>query len=271
MSSNNPRVKSTSDRPAAWPWRILQSGVSLVRQLLDWIGQHELSVLLVLLVFLLSIWGFVALANEVAEGDTLPFDEWAVRRLRSPDDPSRPIGPSWLAEVGRDLTALGGFAVLTLLTATVVGFLWLKRMYGAMWLVLIATLGGLIVSLLLKDFYHRPRPTLVPHLTRVYTSSFPSGHSMLSAAVYLTLGTLLGQFVQEVRLKAYFLIVALALTGLVGASRVYMGVHYPSDVLAGWSAGLAWALLCWLVARSLQQRGAVEPEVSTSGGRRSNL
>jgi undecaprenyl-diphosphatase len=171
-----------------------------------------------------------------------------------------PIGPEWLHEAGRDLTALGGVAVLTLITVAVAGFLWLRRMFGAMLLVLAATLGGLAASSALKSTFERTRPNLVPHLSMVYTSSFPSGHSMLSATVYLTLGALLGRFVQPLRLKAYFLLVALILTFLVGVSRVYVGVHYPTDVLAGWSAGLAWALVCWLGARALQKRGTVEPE-----------
>ena len=148
-----------------------------------------------------------------------------------------------------------------LATASVAGFLWLRRMFGAMWLIVVATLGGLVVSTLLKSAFARPRPSVVPHLSMVYTSSFPSGHSMLSATVFLTLGALLGRFVKPFRLKAYFLIIALVLTLLVGVSRVYMGVHYPTDVLAGWAAGLAWALICWLVARHLQKRGALEPEV----------
>jgi undecaprenyl-diphosphatase len=235
---------------------------NFLRLALDWIGGHELSVLLALLVIALSVWAFVAIADEVVEGDTVRFDEWSVRALRRADDPSTPIGPHWLNEVARDMTALGGVAFLSLLTATVVGFLWLRKMYGAGMLVVVATLGGLVVSTLLKWSFDRPRPSAVPHLSSVYTSSFPSGHSMLSAAVFLTLGTLLGRFVQERKLKAYFLLVALTLTTLVGLSRVYLGVHYPTDVLAGWSAGMAWAVLCWLVARLLQQRGAVEPEMA---------
>ena len=82
---------------------------------------------------------------------------------------------------------------------------------------------------------------------------------MFSAVVYLTLGALLSQLVEERKLKAYFLGVACFLTFVVGLSRVYLGVHYPTDVLAGWSAGLAWALLCWMVASYLQRRGKVEP------------
>ena len=176
---------------------------------------------------------------------------------RRSDDPVKLLGPDWLVEVGH-ITALGGIAVLSLLTLTVTGFLWLRRQYGAMWLVLAATLGGLTVTTLLKNSFDRPRPALVPHLSLVYTSSFPSGHSMLSATVFLTLGALLGRVVRQRRLRAYFLIVALTLTFLVGASRVYLGVHYPTDVLAGWAAGLAWAIICWLIARVLQRRGAVE-------------
>ena len=127
-----------------------------------------------------------------------------------------------------------------------------------MFFVLIATGGGLVISSVLKDIIARDRPSIVPHLSYVSTSSFPSGHSMLAAVAYLTLGSLLARLVVERRVKIYILVVALLITGLVGVSRVYMGVHYPTDVLAGWSAGLAWASICWLVARALQHRGTVE-------------
>ena len=231
-----------------------------VHSVLEWIGKYELPVMIAMLLLVGLVWAFVEIADEVMEGSTKRFDDWAVRVMRQADDPSEPIGPTWLSEVGRDLTALGGIAFLTLLTVTVAGFLWIKRMYGAMLLVLAATVGGLVVSLLLKAAYDRPRPDLVPHLSQVLTSSFPSGHSMMSATVFLTLGALLGRFVQERVLKAYFLLVAVTLTVLVGLSRVYMGVHYPTDVLTGWVAGLAWALACWLVARFMQRRDIVEAE-----------
>lgn len=224
----------------------------------EWIGLHEVSVLLATLMLILAVWGFAFLAWKVEKRATESFDEWAILVLRRPNDLKKPIGPPWLPEVGRDFTALGGVAVLTCLTLSVAGFLWLRKMYGAMFLVLAATLGGLFVSTLLKSMFDRARPDFVPHLSDVYTSSFPSGHSMLSAVVYLTLGTLLGRFVTQRSLQAYFLITALLLTGSVGLSRVYMGVHYPTDVLAGWIAGLAWAIVCWIVARKLQRRGVVE-------------
>jgi len=220
----------------------------------------ELPLVLVLLAVVIGgVWGFVELTDEVLEGDTQSFDEWVVKSLRQPDDLSQPIGPAWMVEVGRDLTALGGIAVLSLMTLAVSGYLLLARKYRAMIFVLLATGTGLLLSLALKSFFRRPRPSLVPHLSEVYTASFPSGHAMLSAIVYLTLGALLVPLVPG-RLKVYVLSIALLLTLIVGLSRIYMGVHYPTDVLAGWTAGLVWATLSWLVLRWLQQHGHAETE-----------
>ncbi len=226
----------------------------------EWMGGYELMVLAGLLIIVGGTWGFVELADEVIEGDTQAFDEWLLRAMRRADDPGVTIGPPWLGEIGRDLTALGGMAVLALVTAGVVGFLWLDRKYAAMWFVLIATSGGLALSLALKASFIRPRPNVVPHLSYVYTSSFPSGHSIMSATVYLTLGALLTRLVGQTRLKFYFLGVAAVVTGLVGISRIYMGVHYPTDVLAGWTVGLVWATFCWIIARTLQRRGIIEEQ-----------
>lgn len=239
------------------------SPASGLSRLFTWIGQHDRTVLVSLLLTTLAISAFVALADQVSDRKTVHFDEWVLRALRRPDNPEVPIGPKWCLEMGRDLSALGGVTVLTLLTIVVSGFLGFRRLYGAMWLVIGSAFGGMVTVTILKDVFDRPRPSLVPHLSHVYTSSFPSGHSMLSATVYLTLGTLLSQFVHERLLKAYFLTTAVMLTLLVGASRVYLGVHYPSDVLAGWSAGLAWALICGLLAKFLQRRGAVEADVES--------
>jgi undecaprenyl-diphosphatase len=142
----------------------------------------------------------------------------------------------------------------------VVGYLLLNRRYRIMTLVIIAVGGGTLLSFLLKGGFDRPRPELVPYGSYVYTASFPSGHSMMSAVVYLTLGALLASIFPKRRTKAYFLTIAVVTTLAVGVSRVYMGVHWPSDVLGGWTLGAAWALLCWLVARWLQMRGQVEAE-----------
>ena len=229
-----------------------------ISRAIDWLGGHELAVLLGSTCVLASTWGFVLLASAVAEGHTKAFDDRLLLALRVPGDPATPIGPAWFAETARDLTALGSTSVLLLATFGVAGFLLLDRRYGAMTFVLAATLGGWALSMALKSAFERPRPDLVPHLMRVYFSSFPSGHSMMSAVVYGTLGASLSSLVPRRRLKFYFHGLAALLAGLVGASRVYLGVHYPTDVLAGWSAGVAWATLCWLVARRLQRRGAME-------------
>ncbi len=219
-----------------------------------------MSVLLGLLIVIGGTWGFAKIADVVFEGQSTRFDESILRAMRRADDPAIPIGPPWLHEIGRDVTALGGTAILTLVIAAVAGFLLLRRMYGSMWLVLGATTTGLAVSLVLKRAFARPRPSVVPHLAEATTSSFPSGHSMLAAVVYLTLGILLARCVRQRSLKAYFLVVALVLTLLVGISRVYLGVHYPTDVLAGWSLGLAWGMMCEILARLLRRRGALEAE-----------
>lgn len=237
----------------------------LSRRLLARVTSIEPIVLVVLAIGTASLWGFIEIAEEVFEGDTEAFDHWMLRVLRDPQDPAEPFGPEWMQEMARDITALGGAFWLTSITIGVAIYLWLIGKIHMMVFLLAATAGGAIVTSALKGLFARPRPDLVPHLAHVYTSSFPSGHSMLAAVVYLTLGSLLAAVMPNAKLKIYVLFVALMLTLLVGASRVYLGVHYPTDVLAGWLAGMVWALMCWLVARWLQRRGTVESQPASSG------
>lgn len=224
-------------------------------------GLLEAAVLISLLLIGGSLWGFVELGSAVLEEGRIRFDETVLLALRQPGNPAIPLGPPWMPQVMQDLTALGGAAVLTLLSLSVVGFLLLERKGRIALLVVASIAGGLLLAGALKSGFHRPRPSVVPHLTTETTTSFPSGHSMLSAVTYLTLGTLLARHYRDHRLKIFFLAAAVGISFLVGLSRVYLGVHYPTDVLAGWCAGTAWALLCDLVARWLQRRGQVEAEV----------
>ena len=227
-------------------------------RLLAAVGAHELRTLLLLALISAGIWGFIALADEVAEGDTQKFDTRVLLALRTPGNLADPIGPSWVEEGCRDLTALGGTIVLTMLTLFSAGFLLLQRKRHAAWLLMGAVGSGFLASTALKLAFHRPRPDIVPYLSHTYSTSFPSGHSMMSALTYLTLGAILTRVVSGKILKAYLLLTAILLTFLVGFSRVYLGVHWLTDVLAGWTCGAVWAALCWLAARYLQRHGEVE-------------
>jgi undecaprenyl-diphosphatase len=229
------------------------------------LGRHELALLVSVLAIAGGLLGFALLADEVGEGDTRSFDHSVMLALRTPSDPADPIGPPWVEEMARDLTSLGSITVLTLVSFSVAGFLILSRRRGAAVLVLTAVFGGMVLSTLLKAGFERPRPDLVPHAVEVFTKSFPSGHAMLSAVTYLTLGALLARVQPHRRVKAYLLILAVFLTLTIGISRVYLGVHWPTDVLAGWCVGATWAMLCWVVASWLQRRGHVEQDVRDPG------
>jgi undecaprenyl-diphosphatase len=235
-------------------------------QLLKRASKTEKSALITIALAAAALFAFSELTEEVLEGETRQFDEFILRALRSGADLSDPLGPPWLEEMMRDFTALGGVGVLTALTLAVLGFLVLARKRYVALLVTGAVLGGVLLSSLFKWAFARPRPDLVPHLSAVYTQSFPSGHAMLSAVVFLTLGVLLARAQADVRVKIYLLAVAAAATIIVGASRVYLGVHWPTDVLAGWAVGAGWALLCWLLMLWLQMRGKVEPEADGENG-----
>lgn len=231
--------------------------------LLRWLGRlgrHELPLLLAMTALAGGTWAFLELAGEVLDGGTLDFDARLLLALRNPADLSDPLGPGWLEEMGRDFTALGGTGVLVLLGASVTGYLLLSGHHRTALFTVIALAGGWLLSSLLKLGFDRPRPDLVPHGSIVYTASFPSGHSMMAAVTYLTLAIILARAQPHHRLKAYLLLIAILLTVLVGMSRVYLGVHWPSDVLAGWTAGAAWASLCWLAARALQRHGRIEKD-----------
>lgn len=209
-------------------------------------------VLLVLLILSAGgVWAFIELADAVHEGDSREIDEWVVLSMRNPVDKADPLGPPWFEEIMRDITALGGYAILTPLTISVAVYEWIRNRRQTALLVLAATVGGILLSTVLKSAFDRPRPDLVPHGSYVLTKSFPSGHAMMAATTYLTLGAIMAQAEKIRGLKIFFLSLGVMVTVLVGISRVYLGVHWPTDVLAGWAAGATWALICWLAARAI--------------------
>jgi undecaprenyl-diphosphatase len=230
---------------------------------LAWFGGHEISVLVSLVAFSGGLWIFLEVADEVIEGETDSIDRALLLALRTGEGHADPIGPGWIEEVGRDFTALGGTGVLTFVTLAVVGYLLLASRQRIALFTVTAVAGGLLISTLLKLAFDRTRPDLVPHEAVIYTASFPSGHSMMAAVTYLTLAAILTRVHHSRLLKAYLLIVAASLALLIGVSRVYLGVHWPTDVVAGWSAGAAWAAFCWLAARWLQRRKVVEDDEET--------
>jgi undecaprenyl-diphosphatase len=216
----------------------------MIRYLRSWL---EFRILIYLLVPAVLLLAFMKLAGEVFEGETESADRAILLALRAAGDPADPIGPVWLEEAMRDLTALGSTIVLVVVTLAMAGLLLITRHPRLSMLLLLAVGLGTVASNTLKYMLARPRPDFVAHVVDVSTMSFPSGHAMLSAVTYLTIGALLARD-QTFSIKVYIVAIAVLLSVLVGISRVYLGVHYPSDVLAGWAMGGAWACIWWLIA-----------------------
>ncbi|MBA2301832.1 MAG: phosphatase PAP2 family protein [Acidobacteria bacterium] len=240
--------------------KLANAGLQALKARLVSRDRDELWLLLGTLVLLGVALIIVHLAGEVLDGDTLEFDRRILSSLRKADNPSQPIGPAWLEMAAFDITALGGPTVLGMAVLAVVGFLVLQGMYRNAAFVFAASVGGWLLNDLLKELFARPRPQVVPHLRQVMSLSFPSGHALTSAAIFLTLGALLMRVAERRLVKFYCMFVAMFATLLVGATRVYLGVHYPTDVLAGWLIGMSWALFCWLLERSLERSAGLKKE-----------
>jgi undecaprenyl-diphosphatase len=205
-----------------------------------------------------AAWLFIEIADEVVDGESRRFDEGVLLAFREDADRDDPLGHAWVEEMARDVTGLGGTVVLTFTTIVVSGFFLLRRKLQLAAYVAFAVSSGALLSSVLKSGFDRPRPDLVAHGQAVYSASFPSGHSMLSAVVFLTLGAMLAGTQPDRHMKAYILSLAVFVVLAVGVSRVYLGVHWPTDVLGGWAAGTGWALACWAVARYLREHGRLD-------------
>lgn len=187
---------------------------------------------------------FAFISIAVILGDTVRVDETILLMLRNPSDLTKPVGPPWLWEVGRDITALGSLSALSFVTVMFVGYLLIAKSRIDALLVLLIVLGGEALNTTLKHAFDRSRPE-ISQSVRVFTASFPSGHATMSAVTFLTIALVMAHRSRDLVFRRYFLSVAIFLSGVIGLSRLYLGVHYPSDVLAGWCVGAAWAILCW--------------------------
>jgi len=209
----------------------------------------ELIVLAILAAVALSGAAFIEVADEVLERESDPLDRAILLWIRGAE-PS-PV----IVEMVRDATALGSFFVLTLFVIAAAVFLALSGQPRTCFFVLAATLSGAVMSTALKEIFDRDRPDIFAHAAHVTSASFPSGHALLSAVVYFTLGAIVAEAVERTWLKIYVLAIAILLTVIVGLSRLYLGVHWPTDVLAGWALGAGWAIACWGVARFVIREG----------------
>ncbi|MBL8552744.1 MAG: phosphatase PAP2 family protein [Phenylobacterium sp.] len=226
------------------------SATRVLATLWKFIRRFEARVLIGLILVAGALWTFLNIGGEMAEGETQAIDARIIVALRTPGNLHDPIGSKTVEEAVRDITALGGTTMVAVVTLVAVLAFAFHRKYRHA-----AVMGGAVLlawasSQTTKALYARPRPDLVPHEVAVYSGSFPSGHSTLSAACYLTIAMLVASLETRRRTKALVYGLACVILTGVGFSRVYLGVHFPSDVLAGWVLGATWALVGWLVLRS---------------------
>lgn len=218
------------------------------------LARRQIGPLMVLAAILIGAFAFLEIAEAVGEGEIRAFDEAILTWVRRPDALDTPIGPAWLKQVARDVTALGGWFIGLAVTVFAIGWLLLTGERRLALYVGVSVIGGSALSQLLKDLYDRPRPDLVPHLVEVSTKSFPSGHAMGSTVVWLTVAALMARSHTRKRVRSYVIGYAIAIVAAVGLTRIYLGVHWPSDVISGWAAGVSWALGCWLIVSLIERR-----------------
>lgn len=190
----------------------------------------------------LSLWVFNEMVDDTPKGEFVRWDEPAIQLVRGGPDSLRAARP--VVVVARGITLLGSEIVLTsVVVIGIAGLAWIRRWRAAI-ILLAAGLGALLVTIVLKDHFMRVRPDVVQPLVAESSWSFPSGHSLCSAAIYITLGAIWAGRLSARRAQVALMAGAFLLSFLIGLSRIYLGVHYPTDVLAGWSAGTAWAIIC---------------------------
>ncbi|HWW12773.1 MAG TPA: phosphatase PAP2 family protein [Brevundimonas sp.] len=219
------------------------------------IARTEIAALSALLIIALGVMTFVEVADDMTEADGQLFDQAVLHWLQPVA--GQPRGPWWLQEAAADLTSLGGISVLTLFAVIALGFLLIQRKRLSALLLVVGLIGGVALSEGLKALFERERPPVAYQAVETLNASFPSGHALLSTVFYLTLGVMLTRAFPRKRLKAFVLGAAILIALLIGLTRVYLGAHWASDVIAGWCAGAAWAMVLWLVAYAIERRQVV--------------
>jgi undecaprenyl-diphosphatase len=228
--------------------------VKAVKASLEWLRAKDLRLVALLAVIGGLVFAFIKIGRAVSGQETAGFDEAVLLALRTtPDDP---IGPPALTAAFMHISALGSGSVTGLIVLISIIFFAVAGHYRYALLMLACSLGTLAGMALLKSFYERERPTVVTHIDPPGGHSFPSGHSMISAALYITIAVLIARTLQSRRQRVTVVAIGALLTMLIGFTRLYLGVHYPTDVIAGWTAGLLWALVCGLIVQRLGDRGA---------------
>jgi undecaprenyl-diphosphatase len=218
----------------------------------------EIKLVVALFAIILGTLGFILIAFLVTRGSTDYFDMRVLRSLRNCSDLTRPRGPEWLFEFMKDITSLGGSTVVFLITFFVIGYYILQKRYSMMLLALVAVIGGALIDLELKEIFSRVRPQIFSGFILEKSFGFPSGHSMMATIIYLSLAALIARLQVRRRDKIYIISVAVFLSFMIGISRIYLGVHYPTDVIGGWSLGLAWAAFCWFVAWYISNKRSIK-------------
>ncbi len=194
-----------------------------------------------------SVIAFIIIAILVSKQVTNYLDYTVLLSLRNSADASIPLGPRWLLGFFKDVTSLGSVVVVVIISVLTAAYLIVKKKYLLLRIYLLIVLGGGLSDLLFKEIFARQRPTIVPHLVDAENFSFPSGHAAMSVVIYVSLALIMTYSQINMKLKLYIISAACFLALLVGFSRIYLGVHYPTDVLAGWLLGMFWVLLGWLL------------------------
>ncbi|WEK41518.1 MAG: phosphatase PAP2 family protein [Candidatus Brevundimonas colombiensis] len=224
---------------------------SFLRRILT-VARTEIAALTALLVMAGGVLSFIEIADDMTEADGQAFDQHVLALMRPyADDPGRPWGPWWLKEAAADITSLGGISVLGLFALIVIVFLLSQRKWLSSLLLVLGLAGGVALSEGLKAVFERERPPAAMQAVETINASFPSGHALLSTVFYLSVAVMLTRAFPKRRFKAFVLGVGILMALLVGLTRVYLGAHWASDVLAGWAVGAAWAMALWLVAYAI--------------------